>query len=193
MFTTKLQWIDETDPESVKKSRVHRQKEFHRQKRWKQVRQWQNEKDEGLTSVAHSREQSSSSGSRDDAASEAVSSTAQSSPVSRDRDSFVDDDDEDVVGNDPTALAYSLHRTPPNSILRAQAAKASPRKNSSLSNRDSAGFKDPRRPDTMFEEEHLLNLLTSSRRDPFGTLPFGEGSDSWRNQLVSHCKLYSTL
>jgi hypothetical protein len=191
MFTPKLQWIDETDPESIKQSRVHRQKEFHRAKRWKRVQQFQKEQKAALSAVNLSRRQSSSSSSvgRDEF-SDTGTGTSQSSPLFAEEASPLDDDDNaDVVSEDrtfpPTPLLSRARRgTGANvaSELERSSDRGGPR---GVHQQGSLGT------EPIFEGNHLLGLLAASRRDPFGSLPFPGGSDALSNQLVSHCKIYS--
>jgi hypothetical protein len=178
MFTTKLQWIDETDPESIRQSRIHRQKEFHRAKRWKQVQQWQREHRGVPGSVGLSREQSSSFASQE-GISETGSGRAQDSPPAKQEDVVPDNDDADVVDEDGTILAYSSRRTHPDAEANAALEELSRK---SLTR----NICDTHR--TVFDESSLSDLLASSRRDPFGTLPFASAPDTLSNRLVSHCK-----
>src|SRR6266498_3021363 len=185
MFTPKLQWIDEADPESIKQSRIHRQKEFHRAKRWKQVRQWQSQKKDVQNSVVLAREQSSSSSSQD-GVSEAGSRALQDSPLLKDENSVLNG--EDTAAHDEALSRYSPSEA--GQVARSQAPIGEDLRTSWTRTSRDAHPGRTARTTPVLEANQLLDLLASSRRDPFGTLPFAGSSDAWSNQLVSHCKSF---
>lgn len=152
----------------------------------------QKEQNDGLSAVDLSREQSSSSSSVSrDEFSDAGTGTSQSSPLlGEDASPLNDDDDANEVVFEgrtypPTPLLGRARRGTGANVageLEWSSDRGAPR---GVHQQASRGTKP------ILEGTHLLGLLVSSRRDPFGSLPFPDGSDALNHQLVSHCKIYS--
>ena len=97
-----------------------------------------------------------------------------------------EEDDEDSRALDDDAVA-NVAKDPPSiagQTMKSYAFRERPQNKSMLASRNADGER-PLWKKPPIDTDRLLDMLASSRRDPFGTLPFS--SDAWSNQLVSHC------